>query len=212
MTDKIRQMTPKGFLFKSNSAKVSPAAFIAAHREWLLTGKLAEVTSPILAKLDAKELYPTMALSQVKEAVLAHHLTSEIEIAEAAMNAPPKESAVQKNYLATVFDSEGNIAFGMNSKGEEVSLQKEFALPQEASRWVDRRLEAGAVDWYGEVASLRITGKDGCPITERIERADAVSRLLRKPLGPVTHTNKAASGRLGFGVKASQSHCHFSKG
>lgn len=195
-----RNMTPKGFLHKSNALKLSSIAFLAAHREWLLTGTLASLTSPILAKLDAGEVMPTPALELVKSAVLSHHLASEIAKGEAIM-AKADEPKKTKNYLATILDGEGNIVTRINAKGEVEDLQQSFDLPQEATRWVDRRLFDNP-DCRGEVTSTKMHGAGGLPMVEAIARIDSIARILKKPLAPVVHVKGVSTQSLGFGVKA----------
>src|SRR6476660_953615 len=99
MSDKI--ISPKMFLHKASQAK-SAIAFIAAYREWMETGQIASALSPILARIDNKELFPTPGLLEIRNAVLVHHLTAEVQKAEAEQakrevkaNTPPPN----KNYL-----------------------------------------------------------------------------------------------------------------
>lgn len=198
-----RKMSPKGFLYKSNAKGLSAIAFLKAHREWLETGTLASLTSPILAKLDAGEVMPTPALELLRNAVLSHHIASEIAKGESAM-AKAQEPKKTKNYLATILDGEGNIATRINAKGEVEDLQQSFDLPQEASRWCDRRLYDGASDWRGEVTSTKLHGSDGLPMVEHIARIDSIARILKKPAQPVVHVKGVSSKSLGFGVKAKQ--------
>src|SRR5271166_4917515 len=149
-----RQMTPKGFLAKlSTKAANSAAGFILAHRQWLTTGELASVTSPILAKLDTKELLPTPALKELGQAVMNHIIVQDQRRAEASMEGA-QQSGTTKPWVATIYDSKGLICTKLNSDGEEEELVKGFDHPQEADRWVDRRLYDGASDWHGEVDGL----------------------------------------------------------
>jgi len=198
-----RKMSPKGFLHKSTAKNLSAIAFLKAHREWLLTGTLASLTSPILAKLDAGEVMPTPALELLKTVVLSHHIASEISKGEAAME-KAQEPKKSKNYIATILDGNGDIATRINAKGEVEDLQQSFDLPQEASRWCDRRLFDGFADWRGEVASTKMHGQDGLPMVEHVARIDSLARILKKPLPPVVHVKGVSTQSLGFGVKAKQ--------
>lgn len=201
-----RKMTPKGFLHKATTKAANNAtAFLAAHRAWLETGEPADLTSPILRKLDDKALMPTPALEEIKNAVLCHFLAQETKKAEEAM-AKANEPKVQKAYEATIFDANGNVATYVNAEGETKELRQSFDLSQEAERWCDRRLFDGAPDWHGEVHSTK-----GLPPIH-VLREDAIARILKKPKGPAVHTKGVSTKRLGFGVKAKGDHFHFSKG
>jgi hypothetical protein len=208
-----RKMSPKGFLHKANG-KISAIAFLSQHRAWLTTGELADKTSPILAKLDSGELMATPALEAVKEAVFQHHIASEIRKGEEAIAKAEAEEAsggTSKSYIATVYDASGEIPQVWVEKkdpetgavtGKWKDLQESFDLPQRAEGWLDRKLAAGAPDWRGEVASTKMTGKDGLPITTHVTRGDAIARELRRPKGPVMNAKPKSTGRLGFGVKS----------
>ena len=210
-TKKPRQMSPKGFLFKANG-RVSAEAFLVAHREWLTTGELANATMPILVKLDSKEILPTPALDEIKEIVLAHHIKTELQKAKAAMQKQTEPKAL-KAWQATVYNQDGSIALGWKvtkdpdtgkESGEWVDLQQDFDMAQDAEGWADRKLFDAAPDSYAEV--------NGHGTSVRVERKDAIARILRKKKGPVSHTRGASTSSLGFGVKAKQDTAHFSKG
>jgi hypothetical protein len=205
-----RKMTPKGFLHKANG-KIGPAAFLAQHRAWLETGELAYFTSPILRKLDDAEVLPTPALDEIKAVVLAHHLASEVAKGEAAME-KAGQPQTSKNYMATIYDSKGNVCTKLNDKGKEVPLRQSFDSGSDADGWVDRRLFEGESDWFGTVASTKLFKADGDPFTITVCRQDAIARILKQKKGSVMKSKPQSASRLGFGVKAKQSHCHFSKG
>lgn len=201
-----RKMTPKGFLHKATTKAANNAtAFLAAHRAWLETGELAPLTSPILRKLDEKDVMPTPALEEIKNVVLCHFLAQETKKAEDQM-AKANEPKVQKAYLATIFDSKGNVATYLNEEKEEKELRQSFDMAQDAERWCDRRLFDGAPDWHGTVVSTK-----GLPPIH-VLREDAIARILKKPKGPAVHTKGVSTKKLGFGVKAKGDHFHFSKG
>ena len=148
-----RKMTVKGFLRKVETSKLSASAFLAAHRNFLETGELAEVVSPILRMHDDEkaELLSLKSdtegpavkyLSLVKDAVFSHHMQAEVSKAErriAESEANPS-SAVPKNWLVTVFDAKGNIV--LDKDGKEITMS--FELASAADRWADRRLFDGA--------------------------------------------------------------------
>jgi hypothetical protein len=205
-----RKMSPKGFLHKANG-KVSAEAFLAQHRAWLTTGELAQFTSPILAKLDAKEAMPTATLEQIKSVVLSHHLAVEVRKAETAME-KASEPQTSKNYLATIWDKDGNVCTRINEKGEEVELRQSFDLGSDAERWTDRRLYEGASDWFGVIEMTKMHNAHGEPISTVIKREDAMGRIDKKSKSAVMKAKPKSTNSLGFGVKAKQDHAQFSRG
>jgi hypothetical protein len=205
-----RNMSPKGFLHKA-SGKISAEAFLAQHRAWLETGELALFTTPILLRLDSRELLPTPALQEIKEVVLAHHLAEEVRLAEEAMNATPK-SKVHKNYLVTIYNSKGEVQTHIDSTGKEKELISSFDTGSLAQGWADRRLFEGSPDWFAVVQHTKMFDRAGDPLATNIMRDDSIGRILKVSKGPVMKSKPQSSSRLGFGVKAKQSHAHFSKG
>lgn len=203
-----RNMSAKGFLAKTKTkAAASAAAFIATYRDWLLTGEVAKVTSPILLKFDNRELLPTPALNEITNAVFSHMMALESAKADASLikAETPKEA---KNYVATIYNLKDEVQTRINAKGEEEDLVKDFDLPQNAQRWVDRRLTEGSagLDWYGGIAHTKSDW------IERIEREDSFARILKQPKGPSLKPQKRSTPRLSFGVKAKNDTCHFSHG
>lgn len=219
---KERVMTAKGFLFKAGTkAAASADAFIKAHRAWLETGTLAELTGPILAKVDSRELMPTPALEVLKEVVLGHMLAStinnaKIAIAKAENPEEPGEPATSasKPWEATIYDADGNVVFKKHPEtGKESALESKFAKPQEADGWVDRRLVEGSEGFFGVVVNHTLQSKEGDSLSRTILRGDAMARTFgaRKP-NPVCKSNAKASGKLSFGVKSKPSVSKFSHG
>jgi hypothetical protein len=207
---KPRQMTAKMFLHRS-SGKVSADAFIQAHRAFLETGKLAEVTSPILAKLDSKAIMPTPALEEIRGVVFTHTLRAAIETDEAKMAEAQANPAKAKPWMATIYDAKGDIVTHRNEKGEEVELQQGFEEAARADGWVDRRLFEGASDWYGVVSHTTITIK-GEPMSSTIQRADAIARIMKHAKGAVMKVTSKTTSKLGFGVKCGNDRAVFSRG
>lgn len=203
---KERAMTPKWFLSKvSTKAANNATAFIAAHRAWLETGELASLASPILRKLDEKEVLPTPALDAIFQVAFDHVQEAEKNKGEAAL-ARANEPKVQKAYVAAIYDAKGNIVTYINDDGEEKEMIQSFDMSQDGERWCDRRLFDGAPDWHGEVVSTK-----GLPPIH-VLREDSIARILKKPKGPAVHTKGVSTKSLGFGVKAKGDHFHFSKG
>jgi hypothetical protein len=230
---KERVMSPKGFLHKSTTkAAASAAAFLAQHRAWLETGELAKVTSPILAKVDSKDLMPTPALEEIKVVVLNHMIASEIRKGEeqmAAREAGPQSTP--KNWIATIYTAKGEVATRtkvweenvevVNAQGERTikkvqkseveDLEESFDLSQEADRWTDRKLVEGATDCFGVITHATMTIK-GEPFSTTVTRNDAMARVLRVGKGPVMKPQAKGTGKLSFGVKVHNDRSRFSGG
>ena len=208
---KDRVMSARGWLHKTTTkAAASAGAFIAAHREWLEKGELAPLTSPILRKLDDRELMPTPALEVLKSVVLGYTLSKQANQIEERM-AREATAREPKNWLATIYDQDGNICVRVKDDGEEETLQKEFDHPQDADGWTDRRLFDGESDWYGVVSHTTKTTKEGDPISFVIMRQDAMARILKSKKGPVIK-KLGGDGKLSFGTKVKESHAKFSHG
>lgn len=204
---KTRTMSVKGFLFKA-SGKVSAEAFLQAHRVWLETGEVAEVSSPILRMLDEKQILPTPALELLSQAILTYHLRMASEKAERQLlqNADPS-SHTSKPWLATVYNAKGEVV--QNDKEEDLS--KFFQLASDADRWVDLRLVEGASDNFAVIEHARIMRADGTPISTTIMRGDALARILKAKKHPFSKRTGTDS-RMSFGVKSKPSRSVFSHG
>lgn len=211
---KARKMSAKGFLTKSNSNKATTAAmgFLAAHREYLLTGEVSYSTAPIVEAFDKGELIASVALQEVKNAVLAHVMELDRLAAEEALekgDSPSGDS--KKHFLAEIRDaSTGNLCLREKEDGTMEKLSKRFPMPQDAERWVDRRLFDGCPSWYGTVTQTNALHPEHA--TDVIERVDAIARILKKPRNSVTKSNKYSGGGLGFGVKVHEKPVKFSRG
>jgi hypothetical protein len=156
---KARNMTPKGFLHKSNcKAGLAARAFIAAHKEYLITGEVAYKTSLIVEKMEAGELMPSPALDEIKRAVLDHILeVNKIDSFEAALDRAsakeakralePSEPKKAKPFMAVIRDGAGVVCLDANGK----EMKAGFDLPQRAIEWCDRRLFQSYADCFGEV-------------------------------------------------------------
>jgi len=200
-----RNMTPRGFLSKCNSkAAASAAAFIAKHREYLVSGELSDVLRPIVERLDSGELYPTPALSEIRQAVADHIIASEAAKAARKLERAESNGGSSKPFEATIINARGEVQYAPDSKGEMKPLVKRFDKPQEAQRWADRRLFDGAPDW---IATVTHNGA----MWEDIERDESIARILRKPLPTVCKRNRK-SGTLSWGMKIREKKATFSHG
>lgn len=202
-TNKPRGMTVRGFIAKTNTkAALSAGAFIQQYREYLTTGELADITSPIIKKLDDKEILPTPALQLIQAAAFGHMIALDtIKLEQIDAGAAPGSS---KKWTAVIKNGKGQVCTRVTNDGDVEDLLKTFDLAQEGSRWVDRRLFDGASDWYGEI--------EGLGILTRVERSDAMARVLKTPKGATMHQRSQTTASLSFGVKAHQTRCSFSKG
>lgn len=207
---KTRAMTERGFLHKA-SGKVSAIAFLTTHREWLLSGELAPLTSPILVKLDRKEILPTPALESIKGLLLSHMMAKQASKAEDAI-LNPKEAPAPKPWMATIYNGKGEVQTRIKEDGEEETLQKGFEHASEADRWSDRRLFDGASDWFSVVSHTTILNGEGEPLSTIIMRDDAIGRMLKAPKGAVCKPQSKTTGKLSFGVKVTNDRAVFSKG
>lgn len=196
------KMTPKRFFNKLNSkAAASALGFIEAHREYLANGELAEVTKPILERVESGELYPTPAIQELKQVIAGHIIVVEkakadkaIERASSGVGRGPS-----KPFEAFILDNAGRIM--VDDEGDD--LKKTFEKPQEAERWVDRRL-FDRPNTTGEVLHY------GSP-WETITREDAIARILRKPKGMVMK-RRPNPGNLSGNMKVGGTKVAFSAG
>jgi hypothetical protein len=217
MTDskKTRNMSIKGWLHKA-SGKVSATAFLASHREWLLSGDLSPVTSPILVKLDSKEILPTVALTDLRSVLLGHMVAKEAAKAEDDLLNPKgiagRRDGTRKPWVATIYNAKGEIQTRVKEDGSIEDLQKGFDKSSDADRWVDRRLFDGAPDWFGTVSHTTLCNKEGDPISTVIMRDDAIARILRQPKDAVMKVKSKTTDKLSFGVKVHNDHSTFSGG
>lgn len=209
----MSKVTIKSFLFKSQTkAARSAEAFIAAYREFLVSGELAEIAGPILVKLDSAELLPTPALEEIRSAVLAHHLANEVRKGEErlavqseAVSESPKVSnravKLPKNYTVDIVNSAGDVIG---------SYECNSCL--EAERVADRKLFSSPSDCHAVVVQNHMLDKKGNPLAQAILREKSIGRILKKGRGPVMKGQPRSSGSLTFGMRAKQDHCHFSRG
>lgn len=205
-------ITIKGFISKA-SGRVSAVAFLAAHREFLTTGELASVTSPILVKLDKGEIMATPALQELCRVMLDYHLNAEITKGSSAATKPAKEPT-SKAYLVTVYDGKDQVCTrfkevrdpdtGAIEEVEEDLIHGADSL-QAAEGWADRRLFDGAPDWYAVVASTKGS------MRFVVRRDESIARILKRPHFAVHKVNKG-DGRLGNKMRVKGDKVTFSGG
>jgi len=208
-----KPMTPKRFLRLLNGAK-SAIGFLAAHRDYLATGELADITSPILAKVEDKAIMPTPALQEIQAVVWAHCMAADMAKAEASILKSNTSKGSTKELLpfeARIVDPAGNVQFRTTESGDEVELIQTFNMPQDAERWVHRQLFNGAPNWTGEVTWAHCPEKLVDFKVRKIARETAIEVTLRKGPGPVMHKT-AASGGLTSKIKVKPTVTKFSRG
>jgi hypothetical protein len=76
-----------------------------------------------------------------------------------------------------------------------------------SQRLADRRLADRADSVYAT-----INNNIGKPITTIIQRDDAIARVFKSPKGPATRNTHSGGSNLGFGIKAKNDTCYFSRG
>jgi hypothetical protein len=211
-------LTPKSWLNKSintNSAKYSAYGFLVASREFLTTGELAPITSPILARLDTErakalaELRDTEALTraslvEIQNAIIAHIVLVSALKQEQALDGAPKQDA--KPWIASVVDEHGIVQTRIKPNGEEEELIKSFALAQEADRWLTRRLFEQAAGTIGLVDHATLN------VHTCMSRDEAVAAIIAKKKQPVCWQRSQTTKVLGFQHRAAEKRVSFSKG
>lgn len=205
-----RNMTLKGFIAKTHTkAAANAAGFLGQYREWLETGEVAELTSPILAKLDAKELLPTPALKEITSVVFAHMMAQESVKAEKSVAKSREEKPkTEKRVVATVYTAKGEIA--VDSEGNEIV--QGFDMVQDAERWADRRLVESSPDCICKIVQTTVKDRNGQAMVSEVTREEAFGRIY-KGRKMASHKKTGVSmSRLGFGVKAKNDRFHFSHG
>lgn len=213
--DNKKAISPKMFLHRANGKAANSAiSFLQQYRDFLTTGELAPITSSIMAQVDAGTVMPTPGLEMVRAAVLGHMIAQEAQVAEIQICLADEAAEAHtptKNYSATVYDSKGNVATRIDAKGKVVEIVQDFNLPQDAHRFLDRRLIEQASDCYGIMQSNKILIA-GELQSEVVLRQDALSRLLASKKQPFSKKVGSRDSKLSWGAKVAQSRSHFSHG
>lgn len=184
--------------------KVSSAAFIAAHREFLETGSLAPLTAPVLAALDEGKVPPTPALGLLQQMVLDSLLMQTVQAAAvkiAAANAP----MVKKTTLPFTVTILGKDGQPVMVDGEALSSNQESQF--KANGWASRRLAEGSPEWTARV----VDNRNG--LSEVINRDQAMVTVFRPRAGagPVVKRPNP-NGRLNQHMRLREDTPRFSKG
>jgi hypothetical protein len=197
-----RGMTIKGFVTKATSTSLSAAGFLAQYREYLSTGEVGGIATPILTKIDSGDLTPEIGLEQITNVIFAHMLNVTINAVEKKLTESSKlESSSTRNYVTKLYSPQNKE---LKSEG--------FNLPQDAERAGERWLLNSEPSSYVKVESVKLKMKDGQPFITTITREDAFANQYRTKKGAVMKGKPVSSSKLGFGVHVKQDHCHFSRG
>lgn len=206
-----RKMTAKWFLsLAARGGTKSASAFLAAHREWLETGELADEAAPVLLSIDTKETLPTPGLEVIMKAALNHVMAQDQLKVENQINRPPREYKIDKPYVAIVYNQDGTVAT-TKVDGNDKELCSGFDHPQEADRWCQRRLNEGGTGQYAEVTWAKVLGKSGSPMVTRHERDSAIKAMAPRTRSPYMHTNRS-NGSLKSRMSVGQTQVRFSRG
>jgi len=208
MTDITKQsklLTPKSFLRKASAAK-SAIGFFAQYREYITTGELAPLLSPILAKVESKQVLPTPALNELGQAILSHILAIEVARSEQKNDGHSRGTSKPKNWTVSILNSKDEIQTRFNLKGEEEELVKGFDKVSEGDRWADIRLVECASDCYARV------NHSSMKVDTIITREDAMARIFRKPKSAICAHRSQTTSSLSFRPHAKESKASFSRG
>lgn len=171
---------------RQSAGRVSVAAFLEAHQEFLMGIPEA---AKVLTQLQLGQIYPTPALQAVQKAVFEDMLVQ---------TSTPKKSgggggrkAAPKLLHACIYDDK-NV------------LQHEagFDMHKDADKWVNRRLDMGGPRWYAIISDSKNK--------TRIERDDAITKLA--PRLAIPATKKTGSNANWKKMKAAPTKVNFSHG
>jgi hypothetical protein len=200
------KMSPKMLLHRANTAR-SALGFIKAYREYMLMGELRNRLGPIVSRVDAGEVMPTIALPEIAEAIFTHIVLAEKLKQDEKLAQPVKEDkGTNKPWQVRIVNAKGELQFRVNAKGETEDLEKGFDLAQEADNWSVRRLVECASDCRAE------TTHSSMQVQTVMSRQTALATLLRQKRGPTMAPHKKSTDSLGFRMVVRQDHCRFSHG
>jgi hypothetical protein len=198
-----RRITPKGFLKKLTTCKMAEG-FLSQHREYLLTGELFSLTSPIVARVDNGDLLPVPAIEELSQVVFAHVMAVDLAAAQASLDRSQNEGntsrGTSKPVVAIIYDAQGNE---LESQG--------FDLGQRALGWVDRHLIEQSPDCIGKVIHTKVLIK-GLPMEETVSREDAYFRTFPRKKTPFMKRTPQSVSSLKGKMKVSQTRSSFSHG
>lgn len=217
MTDKKkRQMSPNGFfnrLVKVQKKNQSAEGFLKQHREFILTGELFKITTPVLIKFDAGLADPKSTIEDLTQVVfdfIREEEQKEFLRQKEKIEAGEKKKNIYASVIARILDHNGNPVV-MVKDGKELDSEKGFALGQDAERWVDRRLVFDAEPGcFGEIVHPRVILK-GEPMKSVVSREESFARLHGGgKKGPVMKRTPRSVSRLTSVMRVKESRATFS--
>lgn len=186
-----QKLTIKSFLNKANKTVLSPAKFLASHRDSLVEGDFSKYSAPFIIELENGHSTPSDALSELCKALFVVMQRAEIEKAELSLSKSNFQSktghGLTSDFIATVYDLEGKVVSVENAKGELVDLIKGFDNPSDAGNWIKRRLFDCSPSCHGEVVHSKML-INGTPLTTKISSVEAVTSILRPTIHKVVTT------------------------
>lgn len=202
-----KSISPKMLLHRANTSK-SAMGFIQQYREYMVSGELADLLSPIVARVDAGSLMPTPAKDEIARATLEHIVACDLVKLEESRDKLMKGEthSSTKRWQASVVDANDVIQTYINEDGEVKDLIKSGDDVSTLDRWLDRKLFEGSSEWHG------IIEHSVMQVRTIVERSDAIARILRQPKSAVSRQQSKSAGRLSFGMTCKQDHSHFSHG
>jgi hypothetical protein len=202
-----KSLSPKMLLHRANTSK-SAMGFIQQYREYMVSGELADLLSPIVARVDAGSLMPTPAKDEIARATLEHIVACALVKLEEGRDKLMKGEthSSTKRWQASVVDANDVIQTYINEDGEVKDLIKSGDDVSTLDRWLDRKLFEGSSEWHG------IIEHSVMQVRTIVERSDAIARILRQPKSAVSRQQSKSAGRLSFGMQVRNDHSHFSHG
>lgn len=210
MSDKkSRTMSAKWFVSLASRGGINSAeSFIEAHREWLESGELADEATPILAKLDAKEVLPIPSLEALCQLAASHMM---VQFNAVATEQPARAARSGKPYIGIVKDALGNVVI-VKDGDKEKELRAGFNHLQDAERWTQRRLSETGENWNGEVVCAKVLGKDGLPVVFKTSRVEAIRAQAPRKKNPLMRERRGSGGLSNTKVSVNATHVRFSRG
>ena len=204
-----RDLTPKAFLRQSFSSKITIAAFLQAHRDFLTTGELTNLTTPIYAKIDSGETLPNLGLEEIQKVIVSFIIAKNLDEAEKKL----QKQNQSKAYIATIYNEKGEIAEIITERGQIKDLILGFEDSLKASHWVDRRLFIdGGPNLRGEISCDKLRNEDGSPYLIKISREEALARILRNGKAAASKRVGIKNAPLSNKMRARNDHFNFSHG
>lgn len=217
------KMTPKRFIRSKLSNKMTAEDFLSSNREFLNGHSFL---SPILSAYDNKGLLPTPTLQACQSALFEHIVASDLKTAQQRIDSDKNGVTNQKvirrgrpgfkkkkvaRYTVTIivkdYDKNDNVIgekIGSHNDGDAIFDQKDYGA---AERKADRLLFRMENSLYA-----RIENNEGQKVITNVLRRDAMARILRAKKGAIQKTASKSTKSLGFGVRAKNDSCSFSRG